>query len=413
MNQIKTLLEKYAQLSIEVGLNLNKGQLCVINAPIDSQDFVHLLVKEAYKKGASEVLVKWVDDYLTHEYFLNAPNESLDNVPSWIIEQFKMIVEKNACCLSITSPIPDIMEDINPMRQQRFSKARKNALAFYYEHMMSSRSQWCVIAYPNKLWAKEVFPKLSKKEAYDELMKQILFASRVKEGNDPVDEWKKHIASLSKKCKVLNDYQFKALHFENKLGTNITVGLVKNHIWGGGAEEATNNQTVFAPNIPSEEVFTMPNRKDVNGIVVSSKPLIYQDKVIDHFQLEFRDGKVVNYKAEVGESVLKGLLNTDEGASRLGEVALISNETPISQSGILFYDTLFDENASCHLALGRAYPTCVKNGDNLSLEELSEIGYNHSLVHVDFMFGTSDMEVTGIKDSMEKVTIFENGNFIF
>ena len=278
--------------------------------------------------------------------------------------------------------------------------------------MMGNKSQWCVVAYPTFAWAKKVFPKLSPKKAYNALLNKILEASRVTDTNDPVHDWEEHIMTLARHNKKLNEDNYKTLHFKNSLGTDLVVGLVKDHIWAGGAEKAKNG-VIFCPNIPTEETFTMPHKYQVEGKVVATKPLNYQGKLIEDFYLVFKEGKVVEYKAGKEELALKNLLELDEGSSRLGEVALISDNSPISNTNILFFNTLFDENASCHLALGNAYTMNIKNGTSLSEEELAALGYNKSLTHVDFMFGSPDMEIIGHKYDGTKVIIFKNGNFIF
>ncbi len=404
------LLEKYADILVNIGVHLNEGQMLVVNSSVECAPLTRLIVKKAYEAKASYVMVRWSDDIVNHEYYLHAADEAIDEIPDWIVDQFHFIVDKVAAVISIASPSPGLMQDVNPKRLQRASKASEKKLSFYHDVMMASKVQWCVAAYPSYRWAKKVFPELEEKEAYNKLFKAILDASRVKEDNDPVRDWMLHMENLEKHTKKLNDLNFKFLHFKNSLGTDLTVELVKNHIWGGGGEFAANG-TYFAPNIPTEEVFTMPHSHGVNGVVYSSKPLNYQGKLIEDFRLEFKDGKVIDYSARTEQSALETLLTVDEGSSRLGEVALISYDSPISNSGIIFYNTLFDENASCHLALGNAYPTCIKDGTNLPLEELLEKGYNKSMVHVDFMFGTSDMQVIGEKENGEKVVVFKDGNF--
>jgi len=276
---------------------------------------------------------------------------------------------------------------------------------------MGSKSQWTIVAAPNPVWAMKVFPGLEETEAVEALWKAILEASRVTEDNNPVEEWNQHNEIIFKHNQILNNYNFDTLHFTNKLGTNLTIRLVDNHIWAGGGEH-TPDGLLFNPNIPTEENFTMPHRHGVNGKVVATKPLEYQGKLIEDFWLEFKDGKVVAYDAKVNKDILENLLKFDEGSSYLGEIALISYDSPISNSGILFYNTLFDENASCHLALGRAYTINVKGGTEMSLEDLKAIGYNHSMAHSDFMFGSSDLQVTGITKEGMKVVIFKNGDFV-
>ena len=277
--------------------------------------------------------------------------------------------------------------------------------------MMASRGQWTIVAAPNNIWAKKVFPDLEENEAIEALWSAILEASRITYENDPVAEWEIHNKNLFKHNQILNSYNFDTLYFKNKLGTDISVKLVDNHIWAGGGE-LTPDGIVFNPNIPTEENFTMPHKYGVNGKVVATKPLNYQGKLIEDFWLEFKDGKVINFDAKVNKDALENLLKFDKGSCYLGEIALISYDSPISNSGILFYNTLFDENASCHMALGRAYTINVKDGTKLSAEKLETIGYNNSMAHSDFMFGNEDLSVIGITKNGDKVVIFEDGNFI-
>ena len=276
---------------------------------------------------------------------------------------------------------------------------------------MGNKVQWTIIAAPNAVWAKKVFPHLEVDKAVEALWSAIFDASRVTEKNDPILEWEKHNKTLLAHNKILNDFNFKSLHFKNSVGTDVIVELVKDHVWAGGGEKATNN-VYFNPNIPTEETFSMPYKWGTNGRVVATKPLNYQGKLIEDFWLEFKDGKVIAYDAKKEKGALTNLLDTDKGSSYIGEIALISHDSPISNTNILFFNTLFDENASCHMALGRAYPMNVKNGVNIPIKELEKIGYNNSMVHSDFMFGSEDMEITGTKQDGTKVKVFEKGNFI-
>lgn len=408
----KILLEKYAELAVRVGVNLQKGQTLIINASVEVANLVRLIVKKAYEVGAKNVLVRWSDQIVSKEWYLHAHDNVLETVENWVVEQFKYVINENAAVISISSPNPGLLKDVPSNRLQQANIASSKALDFYQKHMMASKSQWLVIAAPNDVWGKKVFPDLSDEEAINKLWEAIFKASRVTIDNDPVVEWHHHMDQMSKHNDILNSHQFKSLHFKNNLGTDLIVDLVENHIWAGGRELATQG-IVFAPNIPTEETFTMPHRLGVNGKVVSTKPLNFQGKLIEDFHLIFKDGKVVDYDAKTEKEALKNLLEMDDGSSRLGEVALISHSSPISDMNILFYNTLFDENASCHLALGASYPMNLKGGVQLSDEELKNKGGNVSLTHVDFMFGSSDMTITGLKANGEKVIIFKEGNFVF
>ena len=405
------LLEKYAQLSVEVGANVQKDQLVWINASTETKELARLIVKAAYKRGAKRVSVQWSDDYVSRTGFDNMTIETLEEIPSWSIEKMQYFVDQGGCVISITSPIPGLNAGVDPLKMQKASIARMKALKFYQDHMMGNHSQWSIVAAPNKVWAEKVFPNLKGEEAIEALWDAILSASRVTESNDPIAEWADHNKILLAHNKVLNDYQFKSLHFKNSLGTDLTVELVKNHVWAGGGENSTKG-VYFNPNIPTEENFTMPYKFGVNGKVVATKPLNYQGNLIEDFWIEFKDGKAVNFDAKAQRESLKSLIELDEGSSYLGEVALISHDSPISNSNILFYNTLFDENASCHLALGRAYPMNIKGGTKMTQEELAEANSNNSMTHVDFMFGSVDMSIVGTKKDGTKVQVFKNGDFV-
>lgn len=406
-----SLLEKYAKLAVVVGANVQKDQVVIVRSSTETKELARLIAKEAYLVGAKEVVVTWGDEYVGRYAYEYQSIETLQEVPQWIIDRTKFYMEVGACVISITSPIPGLNAGVDPMKMQKAGIAMSKALSFYQEFMMANKTQWNIVAAPNAVWAKKVFENLPEEEAVESLWNAILSACRVREDNDPVEEWKQHNQTLSKHNKVLNDFQFKTLFFKNSLGTDISIDLVEDHIWAGGAEKAGNG-VVFNPNIPTEETFTMPHKYGVNGKVVATKPLNYQGNLIEDFYLEFKEGKVVAHGARKEESTLLNLLNFDEGSRYIGEIALISHDSPISNSNILFLNTLFDENASCHMALGRAYPMNVKNGNDLSKEELEKIGYNDSMSHSDFMFGSACMEIIGKTKDGKEIQIFKNGNFV-
>jgi len=405
------LLKKYAQLAVKVGANVQKDQMLIVNSSTETRELARLIVEAGYDAGAKSVSIMWSDPYVARLSYDGKAVETLENVPQWQIDRARYYVENKGCIISITSPIPGLNAGVDPMKMQRAAIAQMKALKFAQDHMMANKTQWNIIAAPNKVWAKQIFPELSEEEAVEELWKAILNASRVRDTNDPIQEWEEHNNRLVSHNRELTNYQFESLHFSNSLGTDITVKLVENHIWSGGIEDSAEGIT-FNPNIPTEENFTMPHKFGVNGKVVATKPLNYQGKLIENFWLEFKDGKVINYDAEKQVETLKNLLEVDPGSSHLGEVALISYDSPINKTGILFLNTLFDENASCHFALGRAYPNTVVNGDSMTQEELQEVGYNHSMVHSDFMFGSKDLQVTGIKKDGSQVVVFKDGDYV-
>ena len=405
------LLEKLANLAVRIGANVQKDQIVVVNAPTQAADIARKVTKNAYQAGAKKVVINWRDELAGRYSYEYETIETLQDIPQYSIDRMHYFVDNGACVISIVSPIPGANKGVDPNKMQAAGIASSKALNFYREHMMGNRSQWTIIAASNPIWAKKVFPNLPEQEADEALWEAIFNASRVNENTDPIEEWNNHNKALISHNKILNDFQFESLHFTNSLGTDLTIKLVDNHVWSGGQETAT-TKVVFNPNIPTEENFTMPHKHGVNGKVVATKPLDYQGNLIEDFWLEFKDGKVVNYDAKKEKSTLKNLLEFDEGSSYLGEVALIGYNSPISQANILFFNTLFDENASCHLALGRAYPMNIKGGTEMEIKELEKYGYNNSMSHSDFMFGSEDMDIVGIKKDGTKVQIFKNGNFV-
>jgi len=407
----KLLLNKLAKLAVRVGANVQKDQIAVIRATTETKELAREIAEEAYLAGAKQVFVQWSDDFVSKSSLKHMTLPNLEHVSPWLIEQYQELVNEGACFISITSPIPGLNADVDPLKAQKQGIAMQKAIGFFREHLMGNRAQWTIVAAPNPIWAKQVFPKLNEEDAVEALWNAIFDASRVTLDNDPIKEWEKHNQILLKHNQELNHYNFKHLHFKNSLGTDLIVELVKNHVWAGGGEHATNG-AYFNPNIPTEETFTMPFKFGTRGKVVATKPLNYQGKLIDGFWLEFKDGKVVNHDAKQEKAALDNLLDTDEGSRYIGEIALISHDSPISNTNILFLNTLFDENASCHMALGRAYPMNVKNGVNTPIAELEKIGYNNSMVHSDFMFGSSDMEITGVTQDGKSIKVFEKGNFV-
>lgn len=407
----KVLLNKLARLAVRVGANVQKDQITVIRTSTETKELAREIAEEAYLAGAKHVHIQWSDDFVSRSSLKHMTVENLEKVSPWIIQQYQELVNEGACFISIASPIPGLNSDVDPVKAQKSGIAMQKAIGFFREHLMGNRAQWTIVAAPNPIWAKQVFPHLSEEDAVEALWNAIFDASRVTLDNDPIKDWEKHNQILLKHNQILNTYNFKHLHFKNSLGTDLIVELVKDHVWAGGGEHASNG-AYFNPNIPTEETFTMPYKFGTRGKVVATKPLNYQGKLIDGFWLEFKDGKVVNHDAKVEKVALDNLLNTDEGSRYIGEIALISHDSPISNTNILFLNTLFDENASCHMALGRAYPMNVKNGVNTPIEELEKIGYNNSMVHSDFMFGSSDMEITGLTQDGKTVKVFEKGNFV-
>ena len=407
----QTLIEKYAKLAVEIGANVQKDQMVVIRSSTETTLLARALTEAAYKAGAKRVHVNWSDDYVSRQGLEHMSLETLQTIPDWVVEQSKYAIEEGACFISITSPIPGLNAGIDPVKMQQSGLAAMKKLGFFQAHMMANRAQWTVIAAPNPVWAKKVFPDKREDDAVEALWEAILKACHVTEDNDPVAAWDAHNKTLAAHNAKLNDYQFDALHFTNSLGTDFTLRLVDNHIWAGGSE-TTSSGIVFNPNIPTEESFTMPHKHGTNGRVYATKPLNYQGNLIEDFWIEFKDGEAIDFGAEKAEESLRSLLEFDEGSRFLGEIALVSHYSPISQSEILFLNTLFDENASCHMALGRAYPMNLKEGVTMDEKGLEAAGANLSKTHVDFMFGSADMKIVGIHKDGSKRVIFEHGDFV-
>lgn len=407
----ENLLKKYAALAIRKGVNVQKGQLLRINVAASHYEFARMLVDEAYAAGAKKVMVQFTDDVVSKSHYIHQDIETLSTIAQWRIDETEDYMSQDLCSLSIYAPSPGLMADVDGEKIAAANKAASVAFKKMREYTMGNKGQWSLISLPTPAWAKVVFPELDEEAGMTKLLEAILYAVRVNEDSDPIALWDAHNEKLAHQNKVLNDYNFKAIRFENSLGTNIEIGLVKDHVWAGGMETSAKGYT-FNPNMPTEESFTMPDCYNVNGIIYSTKPLNYNGKLIDEFWLKFVDGKVVDYDAKKEKETLKTLLEMDEGSSRLGELALISHESPISDLNILFYNTLFDENASCHVALGASYPMNIKNGTSLSEEELKALNSNQSMNHEDFMFGSEDMRAVGITYDNQEVDVIVDGNIV-
>lgn len=404
-------LEKYARLLVRTGINLQDNQILVVNCPVECDYFARAIVKEAYAVGARKVVMNWRDDLIARETLLSAKDEIFDEFPEWQKMFYNDHADQGAAFLSIAASDPEVFKGVDPTKMARQNKASSTAIAHYRSKMMSNKNAWCVASIPTESWAVKVFPNVSTEEAVEKLWDAIFKTVRVDQA-DPVAAWDEHKLNLQRRMKLLNDYNFKSLKYKNSIGTDFQVALVDKHIWLGGSE-FTPEGVEFIANMPTEEIFTAPAKKGSNGKVVSSMPLNYNGNLIDKFSLTFEDGKIVDFTAEQGYDVLKGLLDTDEGARHIGEVALVPYDSPISNLKTLFFNTLYDENASCHFAFGKAYPVNVEGGEDATVEELIAKGINDSLTHVDFMIGTEDLSIVGVQADGTEITVFENGNFVF
>lgn len=402
-------LEKYAELVLKTGVNLQPDQALMMNATIEGADFAKIVARKAYELGAKDVHINWTDDELTLLKYENAPDEVIGTFPEWRVKLHDMYAEDGAAVLSIRSTDPDLLSNIDPKRVAMANKAAGEAMVNFRKYTMNDKISWSIISIPSGKWAQKIFPDKMEEDAVQSLWDAILKIVRVDQ-DDPVAAWEKHNQTLKEKREELNRKNYKKLIFKAP-GTNLEIELPEGHIWKGGSA-VTETGITFNPNMPTEEVFTMPHKYGVNGTVASTMPLNYGGSVIDRFSLTFKDGKVVDFQAEQGEEVLKHLLDSDEGARRLGEVALVPDESPVSKSGLVFYNTLFDENASCHIALGKAYPTNIENGSAMSEQELDQHGVNDSLIHVDFMIGSDQLDIDGVKQDGTTEPIFRNGTWV-
>lgn len=406
----KTRLRKYANLIARCGVNVQKGQEVFITAELDQPEFVAMVVDECYKAGASKVTVDWSYQPLTKLHVRHCSKKVLGNLDKWQLEKWEHQAEVLPCKIYLMSEDPDGLAGVN---QKKFatSMASRSKLIKPIRNRMENKYQWCIAAVPGKGWAKKVFPGERSSVAIEKLWEAILSTSRV--NDDPIEAWNQHNADLAKRCAYLNSLGIKELKYSASNGTDFRVGLLPNAIFMAGGEETLGRGVYYNPNIPTEEVFTSPRKGDADGIVYSSKPLSYGGQLIDNFSIRFENGKIVEVKAEQNEELLRELVNMDEGASFLGEVALVPYSSPIRESGLLFYNTLFDENAACHLAFGRGFTNVIKGYENYTETELHEMGINDSITHEDFMIGTADMSITAVCEGGREVAIFRDGEWAF
>lgn len=409
MKNYLEMLDKLADVTVQVGLNLQRGQELVITAPIEALPLTRKITERAYQAGAKMVTTLYSDDAATLARYRFAPSDAFDYAPAWLYEGMAEAYAAGAARLAITGQNPALLKGQDPDRISRASKAQSIANRRALELIASFHINWSIVAYATVDWAKMVFPDLPEGQAVEKLWEAIFKASRL-DTDDPVAAWAAHNANLHKRVQFLNEKRYAALHFKGP-GTDLKVGLADDHVWSGGAAVAKNG-VVCNPNIPTEEVFTTPHKDRVEGYVSSSKPLAHQGSLLDGIRVRFEGGRIVEASAKVGEDILKQLLETDEGARRLGEVALVPHSSPIAQSGILFYNTLFDENAASHIALGQAYSECIRGGDRLSREELAARGANASLIHVDWMIGSNEIDVDGITHTGQAEPLMRRGEWV-
>jgi aminopeptidase len=411
MEDFKQKLSKYAALAVEVGVNIQPGQTLVVAAPIQAAEYVRMVVAHAYTKGARYVHVDWNDENITRTRYELAPEDSFKEFPiNWKAKGWEEMAEDNAAFLSIIAANPDLLNGIDPKRIKESNIAQSNAMKAFRQYAMSDKISWSIVAVPSEAWADKVFPELTQERRVDALWEAIFAATRINQA-DPVQAWRDHTNLLDEKAHVLNSKKYKALHYTSP-GTDLTIELPETHLWvcAGSHNE---KDTLFIANMPTEEVFTAPLKTGVNGTVTSTKPLSYAGNLIENIKATFKDGKIVDYSADKGYDTLKGLIETDEGSQYLGEVALVPHRSPISDTNLVFFNTLFDENASNHIAIGKAYAFCLEGGKSMNKEEQEAAGINDSLTHVDFMIGSAEMDIDGILEDGTKEPVFRKGNWAF
>jgi aminopeptidase len=408
MSTFESLLEQYAELVVRVGVNIQPGQALLVTAPLETVEFTRLIVSKAYEAGAKYVQVEFEDDSITRSRFEHGDEASFDYYPAWKAEMMEKFAEEGGATLTIKVPNPDLYQGIDPEHVSRATKAAATAREGYAHYTRNAKISWCLIKAPTKAWADKVFADIAEEDRIRVMWDTIFQMNRV-DGSDPIQNWQGHLNNLEQLQNKLNHKNYKSLHYRAP-GTDLKIELAERHIWrGGGGENAQGIYTVA--NMPTEEVFTMPKRTGVNGHITSTMPLNLNGQLVDRITFTFKDGKVTEYTAESGEQHLTHLLATDEGACYLGEVALVPHDSPISNLNRIFYNTGIDENASCHLALGSAYPFNIENGTQMNREELLENGANVSLTHVDFMIGSAELDIDGELQDGSTEAVFRKGNW--
>lgn len=405
----KSVLRKYAHLIAKCGVNVQKGQEVEIMAEFDHPEFVRMVVEECYKLGAAKVIVDWTDQKTTKLHAKYRSLETMSKMEKWEKERWQHRVDVVPCRIYIESEDPDGLKGVDQNKMQKANQ-KLYPIIRKYRDQLENKYQWCICAVPGEAWARKLFPGMRKSQAIEKLWDAILSTSRVTD--DPVKAWEEHNKDLLSRCSYLNSLGIDELHYTAGNGTDLTVGLMELSQFNGGGDTSLSG-IYFNPNIPSEECFTSPKRGRAEGIVYATKPLSYMGQLIDNFWIRFKEGRAVEWHAEKNNEMLTKMIEMDEGSHYLGECALVPEDSPISNSGLLFYNTLFDENAACHLALGLGFADCVKGFQNMTLDECRALGVNKSMIHVDFMIGCADMNITAKTRDGREVPIFRNGNWAF
>jgi aminopeptidase len=403
----KEILRKFARLTVQRGVNLRKNQDLIIHAELDQPEFITMVVEEAYAVGAKSVRVKWTHQPISRLNSIHMEEEVLKTIEEWQLKEMEHTVKTLPAQIHIRSVDPDGMKGVDQTKMTNVSKVT-TPIILKYREQMDNKFQWTIIGVPSLKWAEKVFPKLKGDAAIEAMWEAIIKATRVTE--DPLKEWDRHNLSLQKRSQQLDNLDLDYVHFESKNGTDFKIWMIPEARWLGGGERLIDGH-FYNPNMPTEEVFITPKAGKAEGTVVASKPLSYAGELIENFSVTFKDGKVVSVKAEKNQALLEQMVKMDEGASRIGELALVPFSSPIQESNLLFYNTLFDENASCHIALGRAYVNSIRGYATMTREQLTAIGCNTSMIHVDFMIGSKDLKITGVTRTGKKVAIFDQGNW--
>jgi aminopeptidase len=401
--------KEYASLIVQIGGNVRPGQTVVVTGSVDNAWFVRLLAEECYNAGAREVVVRWKDDAVTRMKYLRADGGVFDSVPDWLVEFFNGYAKERATLITISDDDPELLSGVDADRIQRWGRASGKALKSFYDQLMEGEFAWCAVAIPSPAWAKKVFPDDPEEQAVSKLWDAILKSVHVGDGK-AVDIWREKVKTMSLRAEKLTGYGFETLRFKNALGTDFTVGLPEGHKWVSCGEIAKTGFQ-FVANMPTEEIFTLPRKDTANGVICSSMPLSLNGNMVEDMVFTLKDGKITDVSASKGLDALQKELDIDRGSRYLGEIALVPYDSPIREMNLLFYETLFDENASCHIAFGKAYPAFLDA--SLSEERRKELGANDSFTHVDFMIGTPDLSVTGVTKSGDEIPVFLNGNFTF
>ena len=403
-------LTQYAKLIIKQGVNLAPGETVAIACPVNAAELAETIAEEAYKSGASEVVTFWNDAKISKLAYEYESEEILTSVPDYVVGSRDYILDKKAVYIAIISTIPGLLKDVDASKVAAASRASSKALHRFRESTNVNATRWCLVAYPNESWAKKMFPDLPEKEALEKQWEYMHKTLRL-DKEDYLGAWKEHQENLARRSKFLNEAKIKTFRYKNSIGTDFTVGMPKGYIFTGAVEKSQGGVD-FTANLPTEEVFSSPDMNTAEGTLVAALPLVRNGVIIKNFSITFEKGHIVDYKAEEGYDTLKEIIETDEGSHRLGEIALIGFNSPIQNLRTLFWETLYDENASCHFAIGRGFPTCLKGGAEMTKEELKAAGINDSLQHVDFMVGTADLDITATTESGEEIAIFRGGNWV-